>query len=238
MSVLNWSLFNQAASRLGHLLSLPQSRMHAGPCLCPYVHGRAAWEAFNDSVQVHSCLLMNVLLKHVHCCKAAKAPPVPVALTPGQTLVALGWLLRSLSLQPCLAPLLPPPPPPPEISTFTELWHFCLLPILSHICHNCCCHREVHVVINALLNFISHLEPCRWCSLKDTVVISTIGMAINNEYYPSHVFPSLPAQQIFTARQMIINSIFFLLIKSIFRMQSCHKVGKRQQLPWETAQNV
>lgn len=135
-------------------------------------------------------------------------------------------------------PALPGSPASSSSSTFTELWHFCLLPILSHICHNCCCHRQVHVVINALLNFISHLEPCRWCSLKDTVVISTIGMAINNEYYPSHVFPSLPTQQIFTARQMIINSIFFLLIKSIFRMRSCHKVSRRQQIPWETAQNI
>lgn len=188
---MNWSLL----TRLGHLLSLPQSRIHAGLYMCPYVHGRAAWKAFNNSVQVHSCLLMNVLLKHVHFCKAAKPPPVPLALTPGQTLVTLGWLLPLLSLYPCLAPLLTPPPPlPPEISTFTELWHFSLLPILSHVCHNCCCHRQVHVVINALLNFISHLEPCRWCLLKDTVVISTVGMAINNEYYPSHVFPSLPTQ--------------------------------------------
>lgn len=231
--------FNQADSRLGHLQSLPQSRIYAGLHMCSYIYGRAAWAPFNNSVQVHSCLLMDVLLKHVHSCKAAKPPPVPLALTPGQSLVTLGLLLPSLSL--CLGPYLDPllpPPSPSEISTFTEPWHFSLLPILSHFCHNCCCRRQVHVVINALLNFISHLEPCRQCSLKDTVVISTIGMAINNEYYPSHVFPSLPAQQVFTARQMIINSILFLLIKSIFSMHSCHKVGKRLQLPWETAQNI
>lgn len=75
---LSWAVsfelepFNQAGSRLGHLVPLPESRIHAGLDKCPCVHGRAAWEAFNNSLQVHSCLLTSVLLKHIHCCKAAK----------------------------------------------------------------------------------------------------------------------------------------------------------------------
>lgn len=139
-----------------------------------------------------------MLFKCIHFCKAAEPPPVSFgALTPWQTPAPLGWFLPSPSL---LA--LPSSPTSSssssslqqQISTLTELWQFSLLPILSHLSHNCCHHRQVHIIINALLNFISHLEPCRWCSLIDTVVISTIGMAINNEYYPSHVSPSLPTQ--------------------------------------------
>lgn len=52
----------------------------------------------------------------------------------------------------------------PAASGLPQLQPFSALPTFSHPTRNCCHHRWVHIIINALLNFPSHLEPCRRCS--------------------------------------------------------------------------